>query len=129
MERLVLTLPCEHGELFYVMDGRRVLLANCTPIIEIYEHTAYMKALGGCGTKHYHAALVLCGEPEFTRTTDEDFIKRIDRFDLSVDIQRKDGVFELIRFTDIQPHDINLDGEWIFELNENQATIRKLLTL
>lgn len=40
MERVLLTLPCEQGELFYISTGRRILLANGIPCIEIYEYTS-----------------------------------------------------------------------------------------
>lgn len=129
MERLLLTLPCERGELFYISAGRCVLLANCTPCIKIYEHTSYVSATGGTGVKHIHAALALCGEPEFTRAVDVDFLKSIDSFDLSADIQRRDGIFEVFHFRNIQPRDIDLEGDWTFELNEKPDVLRKLLTL
>lgn len=129
MERLILTLPCERGELFYISAGRRILLANCTPCIEIYEHTSRVSAIGGSGIKTIHAALALCGEPDFTRAVDEDFLKTVDAFDLSADIQRKDGIFEVFHFRNMQLHEINFEGEWTFELNEKQEVLRKLLTL
>ena len=47
MDRLLLTLPCENGELFYCLSGRRIALARCKPKIEIYEHTAQVRAIGG----------------------------------------------------------------------------------
>ena len=129
MERLLLTLPCERGELFYISAGRRILLANCNPCIEIYERTSYVSAIGGTGVKTIHAALALCGEPDFTRPADVDFLKKVDGFDLSADIQRKDGVFELFHFRNMQLYEINCNNEWTFELNERQEVLRKLLTL
>ncbi len=129
MERLVLTLPCERGELFYIISGRRVLLANCTPVIKIYERTTPVQTVGSFGVKSIHAALALCGTPEFTRPVDVAFIKNIDGFDLSADIQCKNGSFEVFHFRNIQPQSIELEGEWVFELNEKQEFFRKLLTL
>ena len=129
MERLLLTLPCERGELFYISAGRRILLANCMPRIEIYEHTSYVSAIGGKGVKRYHAALALCGDPELTRPADADFLEKVDCFDLSTDIQRRDGVFEVFHFRNMQLHEISPEGDWTFELNEKQELLRKLLTL
>lgn len=129
MERLLLTLQCERGELFYIATGRRILLANCTPCIEIYEHTSQVSAIGGGGMKRIHAALALCGAPDFTRVVDEAFLKKVDSFDLSADIQRSDGVFEVFHFRNMPLREIAHDGEWIFELNEKQELLRKLLTL
>lgn len=129
MKRLLLTLPCERGELFYISAGRRILLANCTPCIEIYEHSSQVSSIGGTGVKRIYAALALCGEPDFTRAVDEDFLKKVDSFDLSADIQRKDGVFEVFHFRNMQLQEINFEGEWTFALNEKQEVLRKLLTL
>lgn len=129
MERLVLTIPCERSELYYNISGRRILLANCVPKLEIYEHTKPLNALTTAGIKNYHAALALCGEPEFTRRVDDTFLRQVQSFDLSTDIQRKNGTFEVFRFMNIKPQEIPLDGEWVFELNETQETLRKLLAL
>lgn len=129
MERLVLTIPCERGELFYNISGRRILLANCTPNLEIYEHTKPLDTVSDVGLKSYHAALALCGKPEFTRSLNDDFLRQIQSFDLSTDIQRKNGTFEVFRFMNIKPQEMPLDGEWVFELNETQETLRKLLAL
>ena len=129
MEKLVLTLQCENSELFYISAGRRILLANCTPCLKIYEHTGYVSAIGGAGVKKIRAVLALCGEPDFTRPVDVDFLKKVDGFDLSADIQRRDGVFEVFHFRNMQLHEINCNNEWTFELNEKQEVLQKLLTL
>lgn len=129
MERLLLTLQCERGELFYIKAGRRILLANCTPVIDIYEHTSPVQAIGGCDVKRIHAALVLCGNPEFTRPVDAAFLNGVDCYDLTADIQRKDGIFEAFHFRNIQPHSIEIGGEWRFALNEKPEFFRRLLAL
>lgn len=129
MERLILTLPCERGELYYNLAGRRVLLANCTPVIKIYEHSSQAKAIGGGSIRHIHAALAICENADFTREVTTDFVKSIESFDLSTDIQRKDGVFEVFHFRNMQLQNIELDYDWVFELNEKQEIFRKLLAL
>ena len=129
MKRLLMTIPCEHSELFYISSGRRILLAECAANLEIYEHTSQARAIGGNGVKRIYAALALCEAAEFTRPVDDAFLKTVDCFDLSADIQRRDGVFEAFHFRNIQPEEINIDGEWVFLLNEKQELYRKLLTL
>ena len=129
MDRLLMTIPCERGELFYIRSGRRILLANCEPAIQIYEHTDRIAALGGYGLKHIYAALVLCGEPKLTREVDKAFLDKVESFDLTTDIQRKDGAFEVLHFVNISPEKIDLEGEWTFSLHERQETLRRLLTL
>ncbi len=125
MKRLLITIPCERGELFYISSGRRVLLAECNAKLEIYEHAT----LGGSGVKRIYAALVVCSGAEFTRHVDDAFLEAADGFDLSADIQRKDGIFEAFYFRNMQPEEINIGGEWIFSPNEKQELYRKLLEL
>lgn len=129
MERLVKTLLWENGQLFYILSGRRILLAECEPEIRIYEHTERIDAIGGYGVKSYHAALVLCGHPQFTRSIDAAFLRKIECYDLSADIQRQDGIFENYLFHALQPVEIDPDGEWTFSLNETPDRLRKLLAL
>lgn len=129
MKRLLMTIPCEHGELFYISSGRRILLAECAANLEIYEHTSQVKAIGCVGVKRIYAELALCDAAEFTRPVDDAFLNIVDCFDLSADIQRQDGVFEAFHFRNIQPEEFDTEGKWVFSLNEKQELYRKLLTL
>jgi hypothetical protein len=129
MERLLKTIPCERGELFYRAAGDRRLLARCEPRIQIYEHTTQVNAIGGYGVKRIHGALVICPEPDLTRQVDEAFFQTVSGFDLSVDIQRKDGVFENFQFDDLSPEEIELGGDWTFSLNERPEMLKRLLRL
>ena len=129
MKRLLMTIPCEHGKLFYVSSSRRILLADCTADLKIYEHTSRVKAIGGVGIKRIYAALALCDAAEFTRPVDDAFLNSVDCFDLSADIQCQNGVFEVFHFRNIQPEEIDTEGKWVFSLNEKQELYRKLLTL
>lgn len=129
MKRLLVTIPCENGKLFYVSSGRRILLADCTADLKIYEHTSQTKAISGVGVKPIYAALALCDASEFTRPVDDTFLNTVDCFDLSADIQCQSGVFEVFHFRNIQPEEIDTDGRWVFSLNEKQELYRKLLTI
>lgn len=129
MERLLKTIPCERGELFFTVAGQCTLLAHCQPCIEIYERTTQVNAIGGYGVKRLHAALALCGELGFTRDVNEDFLLSVSAFDLAADIQRKDGIFERFQFRNIRPEEIELGGDWTFSLNERPEMLRKLLAL
>lgn len=129
MKRLVKTLIGENGQLYTVQNGNRVLLANCIPQLEIYEEVTYIPALGvGAKVKKRHISLVLCGEPELTREVDVNFFKEAMRFDLSADFQRTDGVFETLFFDALIPEEIDLDGDWIFWVQDNQQVLKRLLT-
>lgn len=129
MQALIKTLCAENGELYAVIDGRRILLAKCCPVVEVYEHTVTVPLLGAKSyrVKSYHSAIALCPDPETTREVDADYLRSISRFELSADIQRSDGIFERIRF-DLTPEEIDLCGTWRFEVNGPPAFINKLLS-
>jgi hypothetical protein len=131
MRTLIKTLSSENGEIYAVTDGRRVLLARCKPKIEIYEHSRAIGVLGSRdGRVKTHAnAVVICPDPDATREIDADFLRAVSRFELIADIQRGDGVFERIVFDALAPDEIDLGGDWIFELVGSAGIIRKLTAL
>lgn len=127
-KRLVKTLHFENGKLYATTQGRRILLAECRPKVEIYEHETDIPVLGRQSymVKKRHISIVICSDMEYTRDADENFLRTVSQFELSADIQRVDGVFENIIFDGLYPVEIDLDIDWIFE-TENQMLIRKLL--
>lgn len=128
MRTLIKTLCAESGELYAVIDGRRILLAKCRPVVEVYEHTVTVPLLGAksYGVKSYHSAIALCPDPETTRDVAADYFRGVTRFELSADIQRSDGIFERIRF-DLTPEEIDLCGTWRFGVDGSPEIINKLL--
>lgn len=128
MQTLIKTIHAESGELYAVIDGRRILLARCRPVVEVYEHTVTVPLLGAksYGVKNYHSAIALCPDPGTTREVDAEYLRSISRFELTTDIQRSDGVFERIRF-DLTPEEIDLCGTWRFDVDGSPDTINKLL--
>lgn len=129
MQRLIKTICCENGELYSTSNARRVLLARCGVRLEIMEDSQDIPMLGGYKVKRRHVMIVLCSDMEFTRKADVDFLKTVTAYDLSVDIQRQDGVYEPIPITNIRPEEIDLDGEWKFEVEGRPDLFRKLLSL
>ena len=130
IKRLIETLLLEDGELYGIVRGRRVLLARCEPKVEVYEHSTDVPVLGAQGyrEKKRQIGMVLCPSPDTTRRVDEDFLRTVTRFEVSADIQREDGIFEKIRFDNLMPDEINLDGDWKFEVGNNDI-IKRLLAL
>lgn len=129
-KHLLLTLPCENGELYSTVDSRRVKLADCIPKIEIYEISSLVPILGcSCEVKRYQAALVLCEDMDFTRRMDEKYLRTVSNFILSTEVQRKDGVFEALNFSNLRPDDIEIGGTWTFEILESPERIKRLLEL
>ena len=130
MERLLMTLPCERGELFYTASGRRILLAHCEPEIQIYENSAPVPAPSGIDVRFYHAVVVLCTEPDCTRPVDARFLRTVEGFELAADIQRRDGVFERFHFHNLWPEELEkFKSTRTLSLQEPQERIRRLLTL
>ncbi len=127
-KRLIKTLYFENGKLYVTTQGRRILLAECLPKIEIYEHVTEIPVLGrqSYTVKKRHISIVICSDMEYTREADEKFLRTVSQFEVSADIQRADGVFENIIFDNLYPVEIDLDVDWTFE-TENQMLIRKVL--
>ncbi len=131
MRRLIRTLECEGGKLYVTARGSRILLAQCKPKIEIVEDLQNIPILGktGYSVRKRHFSIVLCKEPCTTRNIDADFLRSVTGFDLSVDIQRRDGVYENVIINNIIPTDIDLDGDWTFDVPEQPDLTGKLLEM
>lgn len=130
IKRLIKTVKLESGKLYGTVGDQRITLAYCEPRVEIYEHRQDIPVMNNrnYGVKKIHAAIVLCPTPETTRTVDAEYLSRISRFELSADTQRLDGIFEALRL-DLSPLEIDLDGDWEFELIGSPELIRKLRTI
>jgi hypothetical protein len=128
METLIKTLYGENGELYTTAKGRRILLTRVVPKFELYEHTTSVPVLGkiGYGVKTRRFTLVICPGENTTRAVDADFLRSVSRFDLVVDMQREDGIFERMKFDGLIPQEIDLDGDWVFE-SDNADMVKKLL--
>lgn len=131
MQTLIKTLRAEKGELYAVIDERRILLAKCRPVVEVYEHTVTVPLLGAksYGVKSHHSAIALCPDPETTREVDAEYLRSISRFELTTDIQRSDGIFERFRFDCLTPEDIVIGGTWRFDVSGSPESINKLLLI
>jgi hypothetical protein len=129
LETLIKTIQAEKGELYVIINSRRILLANCKPQIEIYEKSANIPILGEkrYRVKSIHSAIIICPDQETTREVDEKFLCTISRFELITDIQRTDGVFERVMFDSLMPKEIDLCGDWRFDITDSPTLIRKLL--
>jgi len=131
MQILIETLYGENGELYATRDGRRILLAKCSPELRIYEHSQRVNILGkpGYGVKTYNSVLTLLPTPETTCAVDVDFLRGISQFEMVCDIQRTDGIFERMKFGNLDPEEIALYGDWTFNISGTPDMIQRLLTL
>lgn len=129
IKRLIKIIPLEYGTLYSVINGDRIALAKCSPKIEVYEYSSAIKAIGmlDYAVKRMHVTLIICPDIELTREINDEFFKNVERFELSADIQRFDGVFENIAFNNLLPREIDLDGEWIFETELHPGFAEKFI--
>lgn len=127
MTTLIRTIDTENGKLYTISNGRRLPLADCTVKIQIYESRTNIPVLGkGSGVKKLYASLFVCGDIEGVREITAEFLKTVSRFEATADILRQDGIFERVYFDNIQPTEINLDGEWEFEISDIE-TVKKFM--
>ncbi len=128
MTTLLNTLFSEKGELFAIGRGRRVLFASCKPQINIYEITRQVPILKELGyrKKSIRFTVALCGGMEFTCNSVEETTQRAERYELTVDLLRNDGIVERFYFHNISLIEISSADEWEFELNATEEQIRKL---
>lgn len=127
-KRIIKTIHLEQGELYGIIGGRRILLAKCNPRVEIMEHSTSVPMLGAQSyqIKRRHIGIVLCPSPDTAREIDEVFLQTVTRFELSADMQRTNGIFENLIFDVLIPREIDLDGDWIFEVAEQSEAFKRL---
>lgn len=129
MRRLLKTIYCRQGELFCTSNGQRTRLAGCDVRLEIMENSQDIPTLGGYRVKKYQVTVVLCSDMEFTRPIDVDFLKTVTAYDLSTDVQRSDGIFENLVLENLIPTELEIGGEWSFELPFQPELTKRLLSL
>jgi len=84
----------------------------------------------GYKLKTYYIVLVACARPEPTRNIDAEFLRTVSRFEFTGDFQRQDGIFERIRLDNLHVADeLDLCGDWVFEVNGPTDLTKKLLAL
>lgn len=131
MTILLNTLCSEQGELFAIGQGRRILFAHCKPKISIYEKTTRVPVLReqGYSKKSMRFAVALCGDTEFTCNCTEEIIQKTERYEMTADLLRNDGIAERFYFHNISLAEINSAGEWEFELSATEEQVGKLLKI
>lgn len=117
-KRLVNARTSDHTELFITLDGRRTKLADCKARFELFENKTEIPVLGSrtCSFKAARYAGVQCSDFIFTRSVDEAVISSAEAFDMCVEYQRPDGVYETANILNVCPTEIDPEGEWHFEL-------------
>ena len=119
-------LPVSGSLLYATVSGRRLKLADCDALIEIYEELKSLSMIGNpAAVKRYMLSLVLCGNLVLTREADDEFLGMVSCFDLQGDIQRPDGIFERTVLSGLSLVELEPDC-WKFELTDHR-TIKDLI--
>lgn len=100
------------------------MLAHCRPTVSVYEKATQVPALGKPGgvIRSVRFVITLCRELDFTR---ED--TSAERYELTADILRRDGIIERFYFHNIFLSEIDGNGNWEFEVEVTQEQREKLL--
>lgn len=126
MERLIKTLPCEHGDLFVTTAGRRLPLAKFNGRIEIFEHTNMVPILNTVqkGIKTIHASVMICGDLEYQREDPGKLIHSGNVYDATADVVGELITFAGMSFEDSDP----IENELTFNITDLEL-VKKLLKM
>lgn len=104
------------------------MFAHCKPRISIYEKATRVPVLGEHGylKKSMRFAIVLCGDTEFTCSAVEERMQNAERYEMTADLLRNDGIVERFYFHNISLVEIDPAGEWEFEMNATEEQMQKL---
>jgi hypothetical protein len=117
------------GELYVILDGRRLLLAKCDPKIKVYEKTTQVNVLGVIGhvEKQVYFTIILCPSPEVFQKVNNDFIRRVEKVELVFDAYSRTGIVESIKIDNLTTGDLDYEGDWEFEAILSPLLTAKLL--
>ena len=131
MTTLINMLVSEKGQLFTIGHGRRVRLACCKPEISIYEKVTKVPVLGKAGyaEKRMRFTVTLCRDMEFSHEVTDEALRKVERYELTADLMRNDGIVERFYFHNVSLEEINPEGEWKFEVDATREHMGKLLAM
>lgn len=122
------SIDTENGTIYVVRNGLRSVIARSDITIHVYENATTIPVLGkGYDVKRRYVTIAVSSDAEYTREVDEEYLRSISQFDITAEIERPDGVFERLILNNVLPIEINLDGDWIFELPHMPKTLAVLL--
>lgn len=131
MLKIINRLGLEKAELYVTIDNNRVMLARCETKLELREESENIKVLNSrsCKVKKRKFAIILCDDMEYTRDITIDTLRKIKAYGLKFDLQKEDGVFENFYVDRLVPKEIDIDGEWVFDVDDIPAEVKKMCTI
>jgi hypothetical protein len=128
-KKLIRGVTLENGTLYGTVENRRLPLAGCDPVVEIYEHTSTVPVLGtGYKTKAFRVRLIICKNVEPTRDITPEYLQRVTQYDLKAEIQREDGIFQDCIFSNIALNEVS-EKMWVFEMEAVPEELKTILKL
>lgn len=131
MTTLLNALACEKGDLLKIGQGRRTLFATCKPEIRIYEKCRKIPIAGetAYAEKSIELTIALRDDMNFTHIDVEKAMQTAERYELTADIMRDDGIVERFYFHNVSLDEINADDEWKFTLYATKEQTDRLLAM
>lgn len=129
MLRIINRLGLEEVKLYATLDSNRIMLANCNAKMELYEESENIKVLGSknCKVRKRRFTIVLCSDMEYTRDITINILRKLRDYGLKFELQREDGVFECFYINNLVPKDIEIGGEWVFDVGDLPDEVEKLI--
>jgi len=124
MDRTIITIPAENGELYEISAGCRYLLASFSGKVEITEHTNLVPILGRIekGTKTILASLIVRGDLEYRKKDGYASIHSGKVYEALTDINGEKTTLAGLQFKDSDP----VSGELVFEITDREL-VRKFI--
>ncbi len=113
MRTLIKTIKLYNCKLYQMMNGDRYLFADIDARLEVYEDSHEVSILGErtCKVRKQKISLVICSD------VNKDFDEKA-VYQITGDILRTDGIYERLYFDSPIPVEIDLDGDWVFEVEK-----------
>lgn len=129
MKKLIKTISGQSCEVYAISHHNRILMGNAIPKIEIYENSVEVPTIGTnkIHCRHTTLSICICSNPELGSSMTDEIINGLIGFDLSMLLQRKDGVFVPFMLHGVSNADISQE-QWVFEITDLE-TVNKLLAL
>lgn len=124
MDRRIMTIPAENGEIYEISAGCRHQLATFNGKVEVMEHKNFISILGKVeeGTKSIYASLIAYGNLEYKTEDGNVSIHSGKVYEALADINGKGTFFAGMRFKDSDP----ISGELVFEITDREL-VRKFI--
>lgn len=131
MLKIINRLGFEEAELYVTIDNNRVILARCEAKLELCEESENIKVLNSrsCKVKKRKFAIILCDDMEYTRDITIDTLRKIKDYGLKFDLQKENGIFESFYIDRLVPKEIDIDGEWVFDVDDIPNEVKEIWSI